>query len=153
MRDEASKAFIEEHARDTWRRAIAGRNRPMRGPYVQGQKVYMFRKQGKGMLATRHGAWIGPGRIIGTESSTNNVVPRLVWVSYNGYMYRCSPEGLRPLPADEAAFRELTKELAVGQLAPDMERADDQLKRHFGSYIDLLPSKPEDLDMELEDEK
>jgi hypothetical protein len=152
MRDEASKAFIEEHAKDTWRRAIAGRNRPMRGPYVQGQQVYMFRKQGKGMLATRHGAWIGPGRIIGTESSTNNVVPRLVWVSYNGYMYRCSPEGLRPLPADEAAFRELTKELAVGQLAPDMERADDQLKRHFGSYIDLLPSKPEDLDMELEDD-
>ncbi|CAL1165571.1 unnamed protein product, partial [Cladocopium goreaui] len=60
--------------------------------------------------------------------------------------------GLRPLPEDEAAFRELSKELAVGQLAPDMERADNQLKHHFGSYIDLYPSKPEDLDMELEDD-
>ena len=57
----------------------------------------------------------------------HSLLPRLVWVSYNGYMYRCSPEGLRPLPEDEAAFRELSKELAVGQLAPDMERADNQL--------------------------
>lgn len=89
LRDEAAKAFIEEHAKDTWRRAIAGRNRPMRGPYVQGQLVYMFRRQGKGMIATRHGAWIGPGKIIGMESSTDGPIPRLIWVSFNGFLYRC----------------------------------------------------------------
>ena len=40
-RDAAAKAFLEEHAKETWRRAISGRNTPMRGPYVQGQMVYM----------------------------------------------------------------------------------------------------------------
>ena len=154
LRDEAAKAFIEEHAKDTWRRAIAGRNRPMRGPYVQGQLVYMFRRQGKGMIATRHGAWIGPGKIIGMESSTDGPIPRLIWVSFNGFLYRCSPEGLRPLPEDEAAFRKLTKELAVGQLSPDLERADDQLraKGSFGQYVDLVPHVPAESDMELEDD-
>ena len=49
----------------------------MRGLYVQGQLVYMFRRQGKGMIATRHGAWIGPGKIIGMDSSTDGPIPRL----------------------------------------------------------------------------
>ena len=42
FKEEASKAFIEEHAKDVWRRAIMGRNRPMRGPYQVGQLVYLF---------------------------------------------------------------------------------------------------------------
>ena len=123
---------------------MAGRNRPMHGLYVQGQLVYMFRRQGKGMIATRHGAWIGPGKIIGMDSSTDGPIPRLIWVSFNGFLYRCSPKGLRPLPEDEAAFRKLTKELAVGQLSPDLERADDQLcaKGSFGQYVDLVPHVP-----------
>ena len=41
------EAFLEEHARDTWRRAVGGRNRPTRGPYTQGQMVYMYRSQGR----------------------------------------------------------------------------------------------------------
>ena len=155
-RDAAAKAFLEEHAKETRRRAISGRNTPMRGPYVQGQMVYMYRRQGrgtaKGMLATRHGAWIGPGRIIGMESSRNGPIPRLVWVSYNGYLYRCSPEGLRPLPDDEAAFRQLTRELSLGQLSPDLERASESLREKAGQFIDLLPDKPQDDDMELEED-
>ena len=44
LREEAAKAFIEEHAKakDACRRAVAGRNRPLRGPYHVGQLVYMF---------------------------------------------------------------------------------------------------------------
>lgn len=83
LREEAAKAFLEEHSKDIWRRAIASRSRPIRGPYVAGQLVYMFRRQGKGMLQTRRGVWIGPGRIIGVESESSGPVPRLVWVSYN----------------------------------------------------------------------
>ena len=105
LREEAAKAFLEEHSKDIWRRAIASRSRPIRGPYVAGQLVYMFRRQGKGMLQTRRGVWIGPGRIIGTESESSGPVPRLVWVSYNGFLYRCSPEGLRPVPEDEMLFK------------------------------------------------
>ena len=48
LREQACQAFLEEHAQEAWRRAIAGRNRPMCGPYVPGQLVYMFRRRGRG---------------------------------------------------------------------------------------------------------
>ena len=124
----------------------------MRGPYVQGQLVYMFRRRGRGLLSTRHGVWLGPGRIIGTESSTNSPIPRLIWVSFNGILYRCSPETLRPLPEDEALFRKLSKNLAAGSLDDEVERAELKLKGNFGQYIDLVPSKPDDEDMELDED-
>eukprot|EP00435_Cladocopium_sp_Y103_P016594 s2147_g4.t1 len=152
LRELAAKAFLEEHAKDVWRRAIAGRNRPMRGPYVQGQLVYMFRRRGRGLLSTRHGAWLGPGRVIGTESSTNSPIPRVIWVSYNGILYRCSPEALRPLPEDEALFRKLSKNLAAGALDDEVERAEVKLKGNFVQYIDLVPSKPDEIDMELDED-
>ena len=109
LREAACEAFHKEHAKDIWRRALAGRNRPMRGPYCAGQLVYIFRRTARGLLSTRHGVWLGPGRVIGTESSKNSPIPRIVWVSFNGYLYRCSPEGLRPVPEDEAEFRRLAR--------------------------------------------
>ena len=44
VRQQAAEAFIEAHAQTVWRRAIKGRSRPMRGPYVVGQSVYVFRR-------------------------------------------------------------------------------------------------------------
>ena len=111
LREDAARAFLEAHAKDVWRRAIASRNRPLRGPYMVGQLVYMFRRRGKGQLTTRNGFWNGPGRVIGVESSTGHHVPRIVWVSWNGFIYKCSPEGLRPVPEDESEFRRLAKQL------------------------------------------
>eukprot|EP00435_Cladocopium_sp_Y103_P065222 s43_g27.t1 len=152
LREQACQAFLEEHAKEAWRRAISGRNRPMRGPYVQGQLVYMFRRRGRGQLSTRHGVWLGPGRIVGTESSTNGVIPRLIWVSYNGFLYRCSPEGLRPLPEDEHRFRELTKELSAGRMHPEIEQASQSIDLRNGQYHDLVDDKPTDEDMELQED-
>ena len=155
LREEAAKAFLEEHSKDIWRRAIASRSRPIRGPYVAGQLVYMFRRQGKGMLQTRRGVWIGPGRIIGTESESSGPVPRLVWVSFNGFLYRCSPEGLRPLPEDEMLFKKLSRELSEGRVSSDIERAEDQLsskRGQFGQFVDLLPDVPEEADFELSED-
>ena len=60
LRETAAKAFHEAHAKDVWRRAIAGRNRPLRGPYQPGQLVYIFRRRGKGQLTTRNEYWSGP---------------------------------------------------------------------------------------------
>eukprot|EP00438_Fugacium_kawagutii_P012099 Skav209448 [mRNA] locus=scaffold2199:144696:152896:- [translate_table: standard] len=149
LKEAAAKSFIEEHAKDTWRRAICGRNRPLRGPYQAGQLVYFFRRRGRGSFRTRWGEWLGPGRVIGTESSRGSHVPRIVWVSYNGFLYRCAPEALRPVPEDEATFRELASELSEGQLSPDLEKADLAL-RNAGSFQDLLDDIPEDEDMELQ---
>ena len=150
LREQAAQAFIEEHAKDSWRRAISGRNRPMRGPYQVGQLVYMFRKFGKGSFKTRYGVWQGPGRIVGLESSQGHVVPRVIWVVYNGYLYRTYPEGLRPVPEDETTFRELAKDLAIGQMHPDVVDAEHTLSRDIAGYKDLTKDMPSPEDMELE---
>ena len=107
------------------------------------------------MLQTRRGVWIGPGRIIGTESESSGPVPRLVWVSYNGFLYRCSPEGLRPLPGDEMLFKKLSRELSEGRVSSDIERAEDQLsskRGQFGQFVDLVPDVPEEADFELSED-
>ena len=151
LREEAAKAFIEEHAKDVWQRATCGRNRPIRGPYHVGQLVYMFRRQGRGNFKTKYGVWHGPGRVVGVESSQGQThVPRVVWVAYNGFLYRYAPEALRPVPDDEASFRELAKDLAEGRLHPDVIQAEQSLSKSTGSYKDMIHEKPEDDDMELE---
>ena len=152
LRDLAARAFIAEHAKDTWRRAVAGRSRPMRGPFIQGQQVYMFRRRARGLLSTRHGVWLGPGRIIGTESASDGPIPRIIWVSFNGMIYRCAPESLRPMAEDEAHFRQLSKDLAVGSLPDDVERAEEKLHGRFGNYVDLTKDLPEDMDLELDED-
>ena len=152
LRETAAMAFQEAHAKDVWRRAIAGRNRPLRGPYQPGQLVYIFRRRGKGQLTTRNGYWSGPGRVIGTESSTGHFVPRIVWVAWNGYLYKCSPEGLRPVPEDESEFRRLAKELAEGRLHPDVESAEQSLADRAGQFQDVTEERPQDDDYELKDD-
>lgn len=118
LRESAAKAFHEEHAKDAWRRALAGRNRPLRGPYQNGQLVYFFRKRARGLLSTRHGVWYGPGKIIGMESSTGSATPRVVWVAFNGFLYKCSPEALKPVPQDEQLFSGHGQGTIGGSLGP-----------------------------------
>lgn len=152
LRENAARAFLEEHAKDTWRRALASRSRPMRGPYTVGQLVYFFRKRARGLLSTRHGVWYGPGKVIGCESSTNGVIPRVVWVAFNGFLYKCSPEGLRPMTEDETQFRELARSLSQGRLDPAIENAEQSLSSRAPQYHDLMNEKPEESDEELEDD-
>ena len=151
LREQAAIAFHEEHAKDVWRRAVGGKVRPMKGPYQIGQLVYVFRKRARGLLSTRHGVWIGPGRVVGLESESGGPVPRVVWVSFNGYLYRCSPEGLRPIPEDEAEFRDLARSLSEGRLHPAIEQAEQSLSSKAGQYEDLIKEnepRPEDHDLE-----
>ena len=150
LREDAARAFQESHAKDVWRRAISGRNRPLRGPYLPGQLMYLFRRKGKGQLTTRNGYWKCPGRVIGCESSRGHHVPRVVWVAWNGFLYKCSPEGLRPVPEDESEFRRLAKQLAEGRLHPDVEAAEQNLRERAGQFHDCTEELPNDDDFELE---
>ena len=67
-------------------------------------------------------------------------------------MYRCSPEGLRPLAEDESSFRELSKDLSAGSLHDGLERAEEKLAERAGQFVDLLPEKPMEEDMELKED-
>jgi hypothetical protein len=149
LREEVAQAFHEAHAKDIWRRAIAARNRPIRGPYHTGQLVYFYRRRGRGQLSTRNGYWSGPARVIGVESSQGHFIPRIVWLAWNGYLYKCSPESLRPVPEDETEFRNLAKHLAEGRLHPAVESAEQRLVDNRGQFVDLTKELPQDDDFEL----
>ena len=149
IRQQAAEAFIEAHAHATWTRAIKGRSRPLRGPYVVGQAVYVFRKQGRGQLATRHGAWLGPGKVVGTESfREDSPVPRVIWVVVNGFMYKCSPECLRPVTEDEVAFRHMAQQLHSGNLPDELEQATPSRRGPAGRFFDLTADPPLPIDFE-----
>ena len=150
-RQQAAHAFIEAHAHETWTRAIRGRNRPMRGPYVVGQSVYVFRRAGRGLLSTRHGVWKGPGKVVGTESfREDSPVPRVIWVVVNGMMYKCSPETLRPVLEDELAFRELARQYEFGRVPPELDETQPVYGGPAGRYFDLTQAPPEPADFNLQ---
>ena len=143
VRQQAAEAFIEAHAHNAWARAIRGRSRPIRGPYTVGQSVYVFRKQGRGQLTTRHGAWLGPGKVVGTESFIHDSpVPRVIWVVVNGFMYKCSPECLRPVTEDEVAFKQLAQQYHAGHLPDELEQATPSRRGPAGRYFDLTADPP-----------
>ena len=147
VRQQAAEAFLQAHAHTTWSRAIKSRNRPIRGPYVVGQSVYVFRKQGKGQFSTRHGSWLGPGRVVGTESfREGSPVPRVVWVVVNGFMYKCSPECLRPLVEDEVAFKQIAQEFHAGNLPDELEQVTPSRRGPAGRCFDLTQDVPLDED-------
>lgn len=114
--------------------------------------VYMFRAVGRGRKSTRHGRWLGPAKIVGVESSSNSPIPRLIWTSYNGYLYRCSPEELRPMSEDEAEFRALARGLALGQLSPETEDARKSLSEGVARFHDLSKDIPGPEDFELKED-
>ena len=138
----AAHAFIEAHAHETWRKAIKGRNRPLRGPYIVGQSVYVFRRGARGLLSTRHGVWHGPGKIVGTEGyRQDSPIPRVLWVVINGLMYKCSPECLRPIVEDELAFKQLARQYHTGVLPAELE-VPSRYMGPGGHYVDLTNAPP-----------
>ena len=141
VRLSAAEAFMEAHAHTTWTRAIRGRSRPLRGPYVVGQSV--FRKTSRGLLSTRHGTWLGPGRVVGTESyREDSPVPRVIWVVVNGFMYKCSPECLRPVLEDEVTFRQVAQEYCSGHLPNELEQMTPARGGPAGRFFDLTGAPP-----------
>ena len=74
-------------------------------------------------MSTRHGVWLGPGKVVGTESfREDSPVPRVIWVVMNGFTYKCSPECLRPVADDEVMFRQLAQQYSAGNLPEELEQ-------------------------------
>ena len=81
------------------------------------------------------------------KGSQGHHVPRIVWISYNGFLYKCAP-----VPEDEDTFRQLAKDLAEGKLHPDVIEAEQVALKNAGSFQDLTDEQPVDDDMELASE-
>ena len=94
----ARTAWVQSEIRDRTARASATRPRPYKGPYYKGQAVLVYRRR-KGDAANpgHKGVWLGPGVVVAVESTSDKLVPRVIYVTVHGKLFLCSPEQLRPI--------------------------------------------------------
>lgn len=87
------------------RTALLHRTRPMRGPFLAGTQVYVWRKPGA-IGRDRERARVGPGHVICGDNSS-------VWCELQGQLVKCAPEHLGYATRDELrACQEASAELA-----------------------------------------
>ncbi|OLP90011.1 Retrovirus-related Pol polyprotein from transposon TNT 1-94 [Symbiodinium microadriaticum] len=94
----ARTAWVQSEVRDRTARISATRPRPYKGPYYKGQVVLVYRRR-KGDAANpgHKGVWLGPGEVVAVESTSDKLVPRVIYVTVHGRLFLCSPEQLRPV--------------------------------------------------------
>ena len=110
LRAEAEKAHAEWNAAQRISRAINSKARP-RFPYQPGDLVYFWRSQvsgqGKHHPSSKRGMFLGPARILATESrrDSDGTLPpgSSVWCVRGRQLVKCSPEQLRPELLDALA--------------------------------------------------
>ena len=90
-REAARIAFVRADHSAVLRKALNSRSRPTRQKVVTGDLV-MYWKAGKGVA---EGSWNGPAKVLMTEGDN------LIWISHMTRLYRCAPEHVRLLSADE----------------------------------------------------
>eukprot|EP00435_Cladocopium_sp_Y103_P025697 s606_g6.t1 len=91
-RESARLAFVKADHSSAVRKALHARSRPDRVNFQVGDMV-MYWKAGKGVL---DGSWHGPAKILMIEGRN------LVWISHLTRLFRCAPEHVRKMSADEA---------------------------------------------------
>eukprot|EP00435_Cladocopium_sp_Y103_P016115 s3079_g4.t1 len=91
-RESARLAFVKADHSSAVRKALHARSRPDRVNFQVGDMA-MYWKAGKGVL---DGSWHGPAKILMIEGRN------LVWISHLTRLFRCAPEHVRKLSADEA---------------------------------------------------
>ena len=92
MRETARLAFFQADNDASLRRAMLRRSRPGGRKYAPGEWVMMWR-QGKG---ANPGHWLGPMKIVIHEND------QTIWTTLACKLYRCAPEHVRPVTANEA---------------------------------------------------
>lgn len=94
-REAARVAFSRAEHSSALRKALHARSRPDR-VICQPGEIVMFWKAGKG---AEPGSWHGPTKVLMVEGKN------LVWISHMTKLFRCAPEHVRKLSADEEHVR------------------------------------------------
>ena len=112
IRAAANRAFFELDTDDAVRRALVGRVRPPRGPFLPGQLVYYWRnsrtKTSSKRMQVSQG-WRGPCIVLAREGNSR------LHLSYRGVPVLVTPEQTRHASRDEAeliAHEDLLRELS-----------------------------------------
>ena len=94
IRQAAANAFHQADCHQALRNALQhGRRR--RHEYEVGQTVYFWRKGAQRAVKDNTSFWRGPAKVILTS------MPNSVWVSFQGYVVKASPEHLRLASTEE----------------------------------------------------
>ena len=112
----ARTAWVQSEVRDRTSRMQASRPRPYKGPYAKGQIVLVYRRRkGDASSPGRRGVWLGPGEVVAVESTSDKLVPRVVYVTVHGRLFLSSPEQLRPVSLQAEWLRGKWKEEGIAQ--------------------------------------
>lgn len=113
---EAEKALAEWQAHQRIQKAMQSRaHRKM--DYRPGDLVYFWRKQTKNKEASKNGMFLGPARVLCTESRRDDqgqLYPgAAVWCVRGRRLLKCSPEQLRPATSREELIEHLSEDPEV----------------------------------------
>ena len=104
MRQAAREAFVKVDEDDKVRRALEHCSPPERGPFLQRNTVYYWRKYPREANPCR---WHGPGLVIGNADQRAKI-----WVAVGYKVVRCAPEQLRRATMDqEGALKPVSPDL------------------------------------------
>ena len=142
----ARTAWVQSEVRDRTARISATRSRPYKGPYYKNQAVLVYRRR-KGDAANpgHKGVWLGPGEVVAVESTSDKLVPRVIYVTLHGRLFLCSPEQLRPVSVKAEWVR--TQLQKSESLQPDF--AD----MRFARGTDVRAERPSSADWEAAHEE
>ena len=116
-REAARLAFFQADNDASLRRAMLRRSRPGGQSYSPGEWVMTW-KQGRG---AQPGHWLGPMKVVIHENA------QTIWTTLACKLYRCAPEHVRPVTANEA--REIpihSKEPSVSSIAQQLTQVQSQ---------------------------
>ncbi|CAK0798713.1 unnamed protein product [Prorocentrum cordatum] len=121
IRAAANRAFFELDSYDAVRRAMVGRNRPPRGPFVPGQLVFYWRevKHAKSKRLQGEHGWRGPAIVLATEGHAR------LHLSYRGMPVLATPEQVRHASRSEAEMVEnedLVRQLSHWRGGPTLQK-------------------------------
>ena len=151
LRAEAEKAHAEWNAAQRISRAVNSRSRP-RYPYQPGDLVYFWRSQvsgqGRQQPGSKRGMFLGPARILATESrreTDGTLRPgSAIWCIRGRQLLKCSPEQLRPASEREELLETLARENGELQTPWTFTRLSEEIGGN--SFQDLsheVPSEQE----------
>ena len=116
-RESARLAFFQADNDASLRRAMLRRARPGGQQYEPGEWVMAW-KQSKGSLP---GHWMGPMKVVVHENS------QTIWTTMACKLYRCAPEHVRPVSANEArTIPIVTQEPSISIISQQLDKIQSQ---------------------------
>ena len=124
-RETARRAFHSADNDSALRRAMLRRSHPHRGAYQPGEWVMAW-KEGLGQT---QGYWQGPMKVVVHENQ------QTIWVTMSSKLYRCAPEHVRPVTAEEA--RGILQRPAEPSISEIAQQLPNEVSGTVTRYVDL----------------